>query len=333
MLRRIVLFSFVLFFYGVVFCVLGGYARFAWVNLRALHFSKTEGVIRECDKVYHEGTGLRYDLKLTYGYAVGGTNYVGHRAKYFEPDGWKYEEIRPVLAGFPAGATTVYFNPADPTDSVLLLRDPGEVLAIGGALIWFSAPILLSLVGVVNWVRYKVTKNLTVGIRIRQRPGKIEVYLPEASRVTFTIAGLWLGLTISGGIAMCFAQPEDWKLWALGVAAGTVVGGAAVLALRIRRDLAGLDSLVIDSNRKSVTLPQTFGRKSPLTLEIGPIDSVRIEPMYFHTKIGEICFSRLLICHLRNGELVEEKIAMWLEQEDRANAIADWLLVQLNKYG
>ncbi len=334
MFRRSILISLVLFFTSCVIYFVGKDGWHGWLNLKANHFRKTEGVIRDSRKEFLGGAGMRarFHLNLAYTYSVAGTNYVGHRVNYSDPDELRLEEISKILARFPVGApVSVFYNSADPSESIVLHQDALEVLASGALLAWFGIPLLMLICSLIKWSVSFGTAKPAAGLRLYKDNNKTEIYLPEAGKITFAIAGFWLGLTISGTAAIFFAQPSNWETVAVKVIFGIVLITTAVIVWRFKRDFALKDSLIIDHRRRKLALPQTFGRKSSLELDFDPIDSVRIEPLDVHTKLGNICLFYILICYMKHGQLEEEKIALWCEQELRAETFADWLLLQLNQ--
>jgi hypothetical protein len=236
-----------------------------------------------------------------------------------------------VISRFHVGdPVPVFFDPNNPYESVVMPGDPGEFLTTMGIFFWFAIPVFVILSNLASHVFGRGTKMPAAGLPCRQHGRKIEVYLPDAQKKTFLLLAAWSGLGFFGIVAGFLGPQDNWKASVAIVTGGTLLAIIFFLAWRVWRQATDVDMLIIDANARTLILPATFGRKSPMAMNFDSIDSIRTETMDTHTKIGGIRFCWVQVCYMQGNELREAKIAVWLEQETRADVFANWLLEYLN---
>ena len=239
----------------------------------ALNFSTTQGRI-----VWSEvgrGAVSRRGIEIEYNYTVDGVDYTGHRYRYDDHN--VTFEWGATVEEYPRWSSqTVYYNPQNPADALL---EPGidgcDLLCL-----LFALPL-----NVLTWtlwsamitrLREKSRLGPAGGVPILKQPGETRVSLAGTpaiaagfygSAATAFIAAF--PVVIAGGFE---PTPRLMKaVWAVVLAAG-----GALFVWRAFRNGSGIHDLRIHQASQTVTLPQTAGRRQPLTLARREISGVSV---------------------------------------------------------
>jgi len=240
----------------------------------ALRFSTTQCRIVQSE--VGRGPMSRRGVEIEYNYTVNGVDYTGHRFRYDDHNAsleWDTTVVEHPRWSF----QTVYYNPKNPADAVL---EPG----IDGCdllLLLFTLPMnVLTCIlwsAIVVRLREKFRVRPAGGVRILRQPGQTRVSLAETpaiaagfygSAATAFIAAF--PVVIASGFEPAFRVME--AVW------GAVMAmGVAVALWQALRNRAGRYDLRIDLTAQTVTLPQTAGRRKPLTLARREISGVSMQ--------------------------------------------------------
>ena len=147
-------------------------------QLRACGFATKAGQITRSELAH--GAIRQAGLNMGYSYTVNGIGYMGFQYRYDERNG--VFDYKAVTNAFPRGSRkTVYYDPANPSDSIL---SPG-LAGCDLLLALFAVPLNIATFALwVAAIRSKLGhRKLTPsgGVCILQRPGEIRVRLAEFS--------------------------------------------------------------------------------------------------------------------------------------------------------
>jgi hypothetical protein len=93
------------------------------------------------------GTSVNYEPRVQYQYAIMGSPFTGYRLSFGNAS-YSYNIAARKIAAYPQGAqVTVYYNPDDPSDSVLEPKAAGGVVLIVIGVIFVVLAIVLGFTG------------------------------------------------------------------------------------------------------------------------------------------------------------------------------------------
>jgi hypothetical protein len=290
-------------------------------QLRSLSFRPADGQIDAIEKtVSHDSdSGDTYGIKVQYRYTVSGVRYSSDRLRFgamSSGDNW----ADTMLARFPQGrAVTVYYNPRDPAEAVLLqgLESSDFFMLL------FLTPFVL--VGIFTWFlafRGAGKSQRFRGLKIVER-GSLTCLRPSLIRPV-AIAGAVLGggafLSVfilgfsSGGhphIALVSA------VLALLFLAAIAAGG--ISAARI---LTGKRDLLIDDAAQQLRLPGgravPFSDLAAIRIEENPNITINDRPV------------RDVRLYFAAGNSSAHHNVQWTSDPDRARQLAAYLALRLN---
>ncbi|HEX4120032.1 MAG TPA: hypothetical protein VH619_05330 [Verrucomicrobiae bacterium] len=293
----------------------------------SVHFVPTIGKMVRSEM--GRGSLSHRGIEIGYNYTVNGIDYTGHHYRYDDRTAaWEYNTA---IDAFPQwSARKVYYNPADPADSIL---DPG----LDGCdllMLLFATP--LNIVTLALWaavVRGRHEKKHFApagGVRILKKSGVIRAQMTEFSPAA--VAGSALAVTSflaafpvvsMGGFAPSMRMMVI--VWAL-----VFFVVAAALAWTVNRNRSGTHDLRIDEASRSVTLPQADGRRTSLTLARDEILGVCLQRRVTRNPSGNY-FSYLpaVDCTGPASGSPAIKLVTWGWTEAKARPFAQWLSEQL----
>jgi hypothetical protein len=290
-------------------------------------FSTTRGRIVQSE-VGH-GPVSRRGVNIEYNYIVDGLGYTGHRYRY-DDHNTALEWGSTVEENPRWSFQTVYYNPGNPADALL---EPG-VDGCDLLLLLFALPLIVVTYALWSaWIaRWRERRGLRPagGLPIIRQPGQIRVSLAEtpalaaafyaAAAAAFFAA---FPIVIAGGFEPTLRLMKI--VWTVVLA----VGGVAFLWQALRTG-AGHYDLRIDQASQTVTLPQTAGRRQPLTLPRREIACISLQRRATKGPSG-IHFSYLPTLR-RGGAGAASKpislVAMGWSRE-KAQAFSQWLSQEL----
>src|SRR5262249_10871309 len=104
--------------------------------------------------------------------------------------------------------------------------------------------------------------------------------------------------------------------------------GAAIFVRRWIRIRSGGEDLVIDEASHRISLPLTFGRKEPITLEASDLQAITVEKIVRTSNQDRTFYNFAPTLHFRGQQASTAKLAEWTD-ETRATALVRWLREQL----
>jgi hypothetical protein len=109
-----------------------------------------------------------------------------------------------------------------------------------------------------------------------------------------------------------------------------VAAGLLVFFIRWSKLISGVQDLVIDDTARTVTLPQTMGRKDNLTIPIASVAGIDLETITKRTSKADTSTSYALTIQFiaDNDQKRRERIVAW-HDESQARALARWIELRL----
>jgi len=257
---------------------------------------------------------------------VGQRTFFGERLRYLNPPNG-LDAANSLVSANPVGGTLpVFYNPSDPTDSLLLPGIDGRDLMLGVFLAPFNAIMLGFWLWIGGWLRERLFRPVAGGVKIIRCGTTIRVRLPA-----FSAAG-W-GLVATGGLGFVstfvvgFSTGMQPSIGLVTVFIGVVyLGGAGVYSWRRWKIGTGFEDLVFNESARTLELPPTCGRKQRVTANIADIEGLTVEKIMHTTSKGGVSFSYAPTISLHGARV--EKLADWRDRV-KANDFADWLKKQL----
>jgi hypothetical protein len=246
-------------------------------QLQTLRYASVVGIVQKNElQEVGDDSQLEFDLHTEYAYRVGDLDIHGNRVRYSSStdEAWAKEFV----ANHPPGSQiTVFYDAYNPSLSVLIqgLRERDFFLAL------FFLPfnlIALALwcVGIAHFFSldamfFRVVYGMSVSATATRARARFPEYPPLLiTFLTLVIAStpLILLLVLCGWESSIFAVSASWALLISGSA--FVYGRLALPTLR------GIADLVIDVERKTMSLPRTFGRKDPVVVSLADLTAVEV---------------------------------------------------------
>lgn len=252
-------------------------------------FPHVQGTVLYSEVITTHGSKGRvyYHPHIAYQYRVDGMDYRGGRYRY---DGHPsdYSSAHEIVAEHPSGSVVnVYYNPQDPTDTVLSTAvDAGDV-----GLLFFMTPMTL----VFLWLFSKAGAQIDWpsngspkigGVKIMTDMMVTRVRLPRYRplSVTLLVAAI---LFIIGGI-LVQSGLTHLPPWVAGqfCLAGVVLGGCAIYAWQFMNVHSGKQDLVIDEGSRTIQLPLNYKRRERTSISFSQVRSVLLNKVRHQTKSG-----------------------------------------------
>jgi len=290
-------------------------------------FATTRAEIMRSD--LGQGMLRRHGVDIAYSYTVNGVNYTGRRYRY--DDGNDAFDYRAVTEAFPPGSRQrVYYNAANPSDSVL---EPG---VDGCDLLFALFAIPLNVVTAAVWIaavrsrRGYSHKAPAGGVRILQGAGETRVRLAEFSPVAagfFALAAAAFAAAMLVVLVAGFAPSLRLMSAALMATAGAAVAAFVWMA---RRNHSGRYDLRIREGAQTLVLPPGAGRDEPLIVPRGEIVGVSMRRRVSNSPSGQhFSYVPALDRAAPNAEAQSLLLVKWGWTEGKARAFAQWISQQL----
>jgi hypothetical protein len=270
--------------------------------------------------------GSVYSAEITYRYTVGGREYESDRYRFGDISSSSRGRAQRIVDRYPAGGpATVHYNPSDPSEAVL----SADVDGMDMFLLLFLAPFNLVMIG--GWIylgraiSIAVVKPPAGGAPILRRHGRVHVRLPRLGPLEAAGAAM-LGITFVAVFAVGFGTGMDppkevvASVWVL--AAGVAV---SVYIWKRFTVGSGAKDLVIDEQKQSLSLPQTFGRKRDVLVRYEDVDRIEVDTEVVTDNKGRSTTYYIpTLIHRADGAEQREKLARW-SSRPRADSLAQWL--------
>jgi hypothetical protein len=296
-------------------------------QVRASGFATTTGKITR--SASGRGPIRQRGIDIGYNYTVKGIDYLGSQYRYDERNG--AFDYRAVTNSFrPGSRQTVYYNPANPADSVL---SPGLV---GGDLLLALFAVPFNVVTFALWVaviRAKFSKGRRApagGVMIFQQMGETRARLTEFSPG----AAGFIGLAIAGSAAAMLVVTTQGFAPSPGLVSAVflAVTAASVAAYSwmARRQRSGLYDLRIHDTAQTLVLPLADGRKEPLIIPRSEIVAISMHRRVSRNASGQhFSYVPAVERAALNAQPQSLNLVNWGWNEGKARAFAGWLSQQL----
>jgi hypothetical protein len=299
-------------------------------QFRAGGFATTVGEITRSE--LGRGAVRERGINIGYNYSVNNMGYLGSQYRYDERNGAL--DYRAITNAFPRGSKqTVFYNPANPVDSVLSPGLDGCDLLLA----LFAVP--LNVVTCAVWVA-AVRANRAKrrpghlapagGVRILRQPGETRVRLTEFSPWAAGFFGLAaVGCAAAMLVVLTHGFAPSPGLVATAFLMVAAVGVAAYL-WTAQRHRSGRHDLRIRDASQTLVLPPADGRKGPLLVPRGEIVAVSMHRRVSDSPSGQyFSYVPALDRAALNDQPQSLHLVNWGWTEGKARAFACWLSQQL----
>jgi hypothetical protein len=315
-----------LFIFATFWSVIVGIFVCFWIysftnQLRTLSFRTADGIIDSIEKTVSTDSdnSTTYGIKVQYHYTVDGIRHSSDRLRFgamSSSDNW----ADTILARFPKNSpVTVYYNPRQPDESVLLQG----LESMDFFMLLFLTPFVL--VGFFVWYmafRSAGKSRKFRGLNVIDK-GNLTFLRPSLTRPLVIAAAILgggaflsifiLGFAFAGRPPMAFVI----TILVLIVLATGVFGG-----LSAARILAGKRDLVIDDDSHQLRLPRgnviPFADLTAIRIEENPNFRINDRPVRY-----------VRIFYNANGTSAHHNV-QWTSDPDRARQLAAYLALRLN---
>lgn len=322
------LWIFILFWSGVTLLFDGGVIVGMIQQMRAVNYPTAQGVILKSDVEINRSRDPEdndtYQAVVTYRFEVNGQTH--------ESDQYRYNDVasndsraKDIVDSLPPGTrVTVFYNPDDPSDAVLVAAVEGMDLA----LLLFLTPF--NVVMVVGWwigfhvLTRKGQDEDVVAVNVKSSSGFHTVRLPHVGPLPFALATL-MGTSFASIFIVMFAYGTSVSLEVMEAWWTGLLGFVLVVYLwRWMGERVGRFSLKVDEHHRQLILPGPMFGARPIV----PFDTVQ----QFNVKKKSPSSSsdehliryRLMLKTATQTETKEIQLGKY-ELEDDANAMATWL--------
>jgi hypothetical protein len=278
--------------------------------------------------------GTSYTPKVKYAYTVNGRRHEGNRMRYGMQSSGRKRAQAFVQAHSPGTALTVYYDPAEPSESVL-------ETGVGGTDLYmflFLTPFNIIMVG--SWV---VAAGCLGGIRAAERRFMRRVRHRAGGVIIVRLPGLSPG-AVAGITALAISSVlifvvgfSTWMRPSIGyvaVALGVVVVGAARAGWKSHeRLLAGERELEINPVRRTITFPLRKRKSTRTTIRFDQIDGVEVKRT---VKTGDESTTVRFVPAVKWTHTSGTPHTTGLGQFDNeaeARAMREWLIGQIGQIG
>jgi uncharacterized protein DUF3592 len=289
------------------------------------------GTITRSEVTVQHGSkgGISYGVNINYRYEVGGQTFTGTRLRYNNVSSSNESAANDIVNAHPVGATVkVYYNPGDPQESLLFNGIMGGDFILVLFLTPFNAVVIGLWLWTGGWLRERLFRPVAGGMKIFTDGMFTRVRLPR-----YGAAG-W-GLMTTGGLGFIAifivgfgTQMQPSFAIIFSTIALVYLGGAGVFLWQWQKIGSGLDDLVINEAGRSLDLPQTFGRKERVTVNITDVGGLTVEQIMHCNSKGGVSYTYAPTLLLRGTESGGQKLAEWSDKL-KADDFAEWLRKQL----
>jgi len=321
---------FALFWSAIVLTFNGVMGHGIYKQIESTHYPSVTGGITHSELTSHRTSkgGISYNAVIAYTYVVGDQKYSGDRVRF----GIKissYATASQQVNAYPLGsAVPVFYNPANPTESLLSPGVTGEDFM--GLL--FMTPFNMVMFGLWlwlgGWVREHWFRPPAGGVRIISDGMVTRIRLPK-------FPALGWGLAATGGlgfIAIFIVGFSTNMTPAIPVVLATFAAvygtGFGVYWWQRQKINSGIDDLLINEVSRSLELPLTYGRKTRITARVADIKSLFVEKIEHRGNKGGTSYTYAPTLHLAGTEPATQKLADWTD-ELKANEFTEWLRQKL----
>lgn len=304
-----------------------------WQQYQASHFPTVTGTIVhsnvKTEKSDRHNRTYYSTADVVYRYTVGSQNFTNTTIRFgMGVSGRAYAQKN--VSKLPVGLdVTVYYDPQDPAVAMI---DPGLQGSDLFAVVFltpFNAIMVLFWMGMGSTLRQTFFRPVAGGVKLITEGTTIRVRMPEGAPFGWGIGaagalGVVFILAVGGPTNMQPSMPL--VLATIGVVYGTGIG---VWLWKWRIVSTGVDDLVIDKFNRKVTLPETCGRNTLLTVAVPDIQAIWVEKITHISSKGGRSYTYAPTFYIPKTEKTFEKLADWSNQR-KADDFAQWLSKQIN---
>ncbi len=277
--------------------------------------------------VFHGRRSVTYSPVVTYEYHVNGQTYHSTQIRAGMWGGSDKAGAERAVRAHPVGSSvTVHYNPADPSDALL---EPG---VRGGD--WLMPLFLLPFNLIPLGLFLSAISRTLLGGSAAEAGGAKIVYwgVNQAVRLPKTSAALmalWVGIpSWIIAIVVAFVSGGSDPPISSAIAAWIVAVVPPILAFLLARLRAagGRYDLVIDPVRRTLTLPMTFGRTTPIEFASGSVQDIHIQEIITRGSKGgtQRRYELSLVHRGPHGNQQRELLAKWGTKK-KAEGLAEWI--------
>jgi hypothetical protein len=320
---------FALFWSSIVLLFDGQIARTAFHQLRAGSYTVTDGTVVSSTVVTSEDSdGPVYRPEVSYRYRVGERELVGNRLNYEDLFASGADAATEAVASFPPGTTVrVYYNPADPSDSLLRPGLNARQLFLALFLTPFNAVMVFLWAVLAKGLWLKRARPLAGGLRIESGLRGTSIRLggmPALGAGLATVAGLsFASIFIVGFASRGFnpAYPVIAGVWVL------ILGsGLAATLWQAARNRSDRQRLLLDETSGNVDLPAMHGRNARLAIPGTDLTAVQISRELVTDSEGSTQ-TKFALSLAAKGR-APERLALW-QDETQTRGFATWFANKL----
>jgi hypothetical protein len=276
-----------------------------------------------------QGAVRRRGLDLGYRYTVNGIDYAGLRYRYDDRNGaFNYKAV---VKAFPPGSTqTVYYNPANPADTVLSTGLNGCDLLLALFAIPLNVATFMVWVAAIRARRQRHRLAPAGGVPIFRHPGETRVRLADFSPLAAGFFGLAVA-AFAAAMPIVFAAGFEPSLRLMSAVLVLVAAaGLAAFVWTAQRHRSGCYDLRIQEASQTLLLPPVAGRKEPLRVPRREIVAVSMHRRVSHSPSGQhFSYVPSLDCAAPNAAPQFLPLVNWGWTEGKASAFAGWFSQQL----
>lgn len=323
--------AFTLFWSCIVLLFDGLMVHGIYKQLESRHFPAATGTIISSEVTTHHTSkgGTSYNAAVTYRFTVDGKYFEGSRIRFgMTVSSRSYATS--IVNAHPSGSTVqIFYNPANPQESVLSPGLEGLDLVLAMFLTPFNMVMFGMWLWACSWLRERFFKPVAGGVKIMADGGTTRVRLPQFPAI------LW-GLITTGtlGFISIFAvgfgaQMQPSIPLALSVIAAVYLSGIAVFFWQQLKINSGIDDLILNESARTLELPLTFGRSQRITVNVADIQSLAVQKILHRNNKGRDSYTYAPTLCLTGTDAPTQKLADWSDKL-KADEFAGWLRQQLN---
>jgi hypothetical protein len=299
-----------------------GFVRGVWCQVRALGYATTAGVVTKSEVVTARTRHRRnyYGPHVEYKYSVAGKEYSGHRYR-LEEDASFDSTAQTIVADHPVGKqVTVYYNRADPADSVLRPGLEGSDFFLSMVALPFNLIMLCLWAAVGRGIGRLVAGPSPGGAKIWDDGFVVRVRFAQgmpliaASFVAGAMAFVLAFVVVFGFGTAHPPLPVMLAVWLL-----IVVGG--VIGWRFGKSAQDGFDLVIDMTARTLALPTPRGRGPHVVVRIRDITAIEVEPF---EKQGSPWYAATVVFTGPGGATDRGRLTE-VQERSRAEELVAWL--------
>jgi hypothetical protein len=308
----------------------GFMAHGVYKQFESQNYPSVAGTITHSEVTSHRTSkgGTSYDAVINYRYEIGGQEFDGEKLRF----GIKVsssENAHAAVNAYPLGSTAqVFYNPANPQESLLSPGVNGSDFTMALFLTPFNMVMLGFWIWIGGWLRERFFRPAAGGVKIIADGMTTRIRLPQTPALAWGL-GTTGGLGFISIFAVGFGAKMEPSIPLILSDIAAVYGcGTVVYFWQRRKIISGIDDLIINEPSRTLELPLTFGRKQRETVKITDIKSLSVEKVEHRSSKGGISYTYAPTLGLQGTETAVQKLADWSDKL-KADEFSEWLRKQL----